>query len=687
MADPDSSENPTPASAPARTNRLAGETSAYLRQHMHNPVDWYPWGDEAFERARREDKPLLVSIGYSACHWCHVMAHESFEHDESAAIMNEQFVNVKVDREERPDVDQIYMDTVVRLTGHGGWPLTVFCTPDGRPFYAGTYYPLEPRGPGPTFRQILAAVNEAWVKRRGEIEESAAQILEALEARPEGEASGAPGVATLLSGTRQLMQGADAKNGGFGGGPKFPTPTNLELLLAASLHAPEAQRASLLGHVVFSAHEMSRRGLYDHLGGGFHRYCVDGVWAIPHFEKMLYDNGLLLQVYAELYRRTGDDEMIWPMRETIEWLRREMRGPEGAFFASQDADSEGEEGRFYVWKPLEVTAVLGDLAPAFLDAYGVDESGNFEGGTTHLIDRARRPRSDFASERETLRAARSERIPPATDEKRVAAWNGYVISGLARVATVLDDGDVLADAVTAAEFVLGTMRSPDGQLLRVFAEDRTHVPAFLDDHAAMVQACLELYRAGAGDPWLERAMELGRTIARRFFDPDAADLFLTPNDGEKLVHRPRSDSDGATPHAAGHALLGLLQLAELSEEAELGRVARAVLETHAFVLERAPHAFPTLLRAAALSEAGLSVAVVVGDASEPATRDLLAKARATLAPEDMVVHVEPGTRPPVVAASWLEGREPKDGVPTAWVCRGTTCSLPITEPDAFEAAL
>jgi uncharacterized protein YyaL (SSP411 family) len=667
---------------PQPTNRLADETSAYLRQHMHNPVDWYPWGEEAFARARDEGKPLLVSIGYSACHWCHVMAHESFEHEESAAIMNELFVNVKVDREERPDVDQIYMDTVVRLTGHGGWPLTVFCTPDGRPFYAGTYYPLEPRGQGPTFRQILAAVNEAWTKRRDEVEESAGQILEAIAAQPEGQASGAPGVARLVDGTRQLMQAADLKNGGFGQGPKFPTPTNLEMLLAAVDHLPKVEADPVLHHCLYTGREMARRGLYDHLGGGFHRYCVDGVWAIPHFEKMLYDQGLLLRVYAELHRRSGDAEFVWPMRETIDYLLREMKGPEGGFYASQDADSEGEEGKFYVWTPLEVAAVLGDDTPDFMRAYGVDESGNFEGGTTHLIDRMRRPRADFAAERNALLAQRVGRIAPATDTKRVASWNGYTISGLARAATQLDDPSILAEAAAAADFVLDTLRDDRGRLLRVFAEGRAHVTGFLDDYAAMLDACLDLHRAGAGDRYVATALDLAREITHRFYDGDARDLFLTPDDGEPLVHRPRSDSDGATPHAAGHALLGLTRLAELSGDEEIADVVRQVLATHAFVLEKAPHAFPTLLRAAAVAEQGISVAVVVGDAEDPNTRALLERARKELGPEDAVIRVAPGSGPPLgIAASWVEGRDAVNGAPTAYVCRGTTCSLPVTNSD------
>ncbi|MDX1650839.1 MAG: DUF255 domain-containing protein, partial [Myxococcota bacterium] len=343
------------------TNRLARETSAYLRQHMHNPVDWLPWGEEAREAARAADKPLLVSIGYSACHWCHVMERESFEDPETAALMNELFVPVKVDREERPDVDQIYMDTVVRLHGHGGWPLTVFCTPDGRPFYGGTYFPPEPRHGLPAFRDLLRAVHRAWREQRDEVDETARRILDALESRPRGMASGLPGRALLVEAARRLMEGADRRRGGFGGAPKFPMATSLELLLAAEPLLPPGEAADVRDFLRLTADAMARRGCYDPLGGGFHRYCVDADWSVPHFEKMLYDQGQLLRVYADLWRRTGadDDELAWPVLETARWLRREMTAPDGGFHASQDADSEGEEGRFYVWTPQEIEAVLG----------------------------------------------------------------------------------------------------------------------------------------------------------------------------------------------------------------------------------------------------------------------------------------------------------------------------------------
>ncbi len=428
------------------TNRLAAETSSYLRQHMHNPVDWHPWGEAALAKARTEDKPLLVSIGYSACHWCHVMERESFEDVETAALMNDLFVPVKVDREERPDVDRIYMDFVLRTSGHGGWPLTVFCTPDGRPFWGGTYFPPAPRHGLPSFREVLGSLGRAWTTQRAEVEASATQVVAELTRRPAGVASQPPGAHSLRDAATGLLEGADLESGGFGGAPKFPTPTSLEALLAALDVLPAATAQAALEHAVLSCREMARRGLFDQIGGGFHRYCVDATWTIPHFEKMLYDEGQLLRVYAETWRRSGakDDELVWPIRETVAYLRREMAAPDGGFFASQDADSEGEEGRYYVWTPGEVRAVLGaERGEAFCAAYGVTERGNFEHGTTQLVDVARSERARFAAERAELLDARARRIPPATDRKRVASWNGYLISGLARA------GSLLGDAATA----------------------------------------------------------------------------------------------------------------------------------------------------------------------------------------------------------------------------------------------
>jgi uncharacterized protein YyaL (SSP411 family) len=662
------------------TNRLAAETSAYLRQHMHNPVDWHPWGPEALERARREDLPLLVSIGYSACHWCHVMEHESFEDPETAALMNELFVCIKVDREERPDVDQIYMDTVTGLTGHGGWPLTVFCAPDGRPFYGGTYYPPEPRHGMPAFRQVLAGVAQAWRDRRDEVTRSAAEITEALARRPRA-GDTVPGAETAAQGALRLLQRADTEHGGFGGAPKFPTPTSLDLLLAAGDALPERKAREALDHVVLTCREMARGGLYDHLGGGFHRYSVDARWCVPHFEKMLYDQGQLLRTYTEAWRRSGDDDLLWPIRETAQYLRSEMKGPDGGFYASQDADSEGEEGRFYVWTPAQVAAVLGDGSGEFCAAYSVTERGNFEHGTTVLMDRARKPRAEFARERGQLFAARSARVAPGTDRKHVTAWNALAISGLARAGSLLGDAALLADAAASADFLAERLVDANGRLLRIWNEGRAHVLAFLDDHAALLEANLDLFRAGAGERFLARALELASAVAARFYDASEGDLFLTPSDGEPLAQRPRSDHDGATPHSTGLAVLGLLRAAALAGRADLRDVALAVLRTHGAALERMPEAFPTLARAALFEARGGSFALVAGDPSDPAAQALAARARRVLGPDDAVLVAAPGAAPAHVDATWLAGRGPVEGRPAAYVCHGTTCSLPIVNPE------
>jgi uncharacterized protein YyaL (SSP411 family) len=677
---------------PHRSNRLANETSAYLRQHMHNPVDWHPWGEEALARARGEQKPLLVSIGYSACHWCHVMERESFENEETAALMNRLYVCIKVDREERPDLDQIYMDTVTGLTGHGGWPLTVFCTPDGSPFYAGTYYPPEPRQGMPSFKQILLGVEQAWRERRDEVVRSAAQIVDALARRPAaGEAPPvAPrGAESVALGATRMLQRADTANGGFGGAPKFPTPTSLDLLLAACEALPERKAGEALDHVVLSCRRMARGGLYDQLGGGFHRYSVDPIWRVPHFEKMLYDQGQLLRTYAEAWRRSGanDEELVWPVRETVAYLLRDMRAPDGGFYASQDADSEGEEGVYYVWTPEQLKKLLGpERAERTAAAYGVTERGSFEHGSSVLHAREGGPRAELAAERAELLAARGKRVAPGTDEKRVTAWQGLVISGLARAGSLLGEPAWIAEAAAAADVTLARMRDPQGRLLRVYDRGRAHVLAFLDDHAAMLEACLDLDRAGAGPRWRAAALALAEAIATRFYDASEGDFFLTASDGEPLVQRPREDHDGATPHSTGQAALALLRVAALAGRDDLRAVAERVLATRAAALERSPEAFPTLARAALLAERGAEVAVIVGAPDAADTRALADAARRLLAPEAAVVVAAPGETPEALDPTWLQGRVPQGGAATAWLCRGVTCSLPVQHPDELASA-
>ena len=680
MAEDQPTRPPSPSNP---SNRLAAETSAYLRQHMTNPVDWYPWGDEALARAREDGKPLLVSIGYSACHWCHVMERESFEDPETAALINELFVPIKVDREERPDVDQIYMDTVMRLSGHGGWPLTVFCASDGRPFHAGTYSPPEPRHGLPSFRDVLRAASRAWQEQRDQVDEMGRRILAGLAERPRGVAEGRSNVDLLTQAAGQLMTNADRTHGGFGGAPKFPTPTNLDLLLTALPEFPEEQAADARRFLVLTCNEMAGRGLYDQLGGGFHRYCVDDQWGVPHFEKMLYDQGQLLRSYAATARACPEasDALAWPVRETAAYLGREMTAPDGGLYASQDADSEGVEGLFYVWTPDQVHEVLGpEAAAAFCRAYAVTAEGNFEGNSV-LWSQAAGPRRELQAERQALFEARARRVAPATDRKRLASWNGFAISGLAYAGSLFREPALLSQAIEIADFVLDRLRDDNGRLLRVYAEGTAKIPAFLDDLAAMLAACLDLHRAGAGERFAETGVGFAEEIAARFFDPDENDLFLTPSDGEPLVHRPRSDHDGATPHSAGLAVLGLLRAASLTGRDDLRSVATRVLRTYAFSLERAPSAHPTLLRAAFWAEQGLSAAVVAGNPENPATTALADRARWALAPEELVIVVaDPEATTAHLDSSWIAGRFQPGQPPTAFVCRGTTCSLPITDP-------
>jgi hypothetical protein len=665
-------------------NRLARESSAYLRQHQHNPVDWYAWGEEAWAHARSEGRPVLVSIGYSSCHWCHVMERESFEDAAVAKLMNEALVSIKVDREERPDIDQIYMDTVVRLTGSGGWPLNVFCTPDGRPFFGGTYFPPDRRHGRPSWPEVVGAIARLYAERRDDLEREAARILAALRERPGAHGDAPPGAEPLGRLSRELMARADRTHGGFGGAPKFPTPTQLDaLLMAEGLGcAPAGAR----DHVVFTLERMARGGLFDQLGGGFHRYSTDERWLVPHFEKMLYDQGQLLRTYAEAYRQTGDAELGWPVEETIAYLERELRAPDGGFFASQDADSEGEEGRYYVWSPAEIEEVLGpEAARRVCEAYAVTPAGSFEHSGKSVLEHAvAGPRPRFAAERSRLREARTKRVPPDTDPKRIASWIGYAISGLASAAATFDRADWLAGAERAAAFVRERLLDGERRLHRIWDGERRKIPAFLDDHAALLGALLDLLRAGGDMRHGELALALAERIASEFADPVSGELFLAPRGDATLPFRPPSDMDGATPSSAGLAMLGLVRIAALCGREDLEQTARRALATQALYAERAPSAIPTALRAAALLERGLGLGLVLGPPGDPRTRALAARARTLLGPEDLVIAAPQGGAPRWLAPDWTEGRQAKGGAPTAYLCRGRVCGLPATSPDALE---
>ena len=661
-------------------NRLGSETSVYLRQHSDNPVDWYAWSDEPWQRALRENRLVLVSIGYSSCHWCHVMERESFEDEQTARLMNEHLICIKVDREERPDVDQIYMDAVTRMTGQGGWPLNVFCTPQGEPFHGGTYFPPESRHGRPSWSELILAVTRVWKEQPQQVEEQAKQVMQALEATPDVDREATIGVATLGEFCSELMQRADRQHGGFGGAPKFPTPTNLEALLAAS--NLRAARGDVLEHLLFSLKRMARGGIYDQLGGGFHRYSTDARWLVPHFEKMLYDNGQLLRVYAEAYRQTRDPELLWPVEETVDWLEREMRDPAGGFFASQDADSEGEEGLFFVWTPREIHAVLGEVTGAeFCQAYDVSPAGNFEAsGKSVLAHVLAGPRERMRPQRQQLLAARQKRVAPDTDHKQICAWIGYTIGGLASAGAAHRREDWVAAASRAADFALRELSDGGRELRRIHRESDAGVPAFLDDHAALLCGLLDLHRAGGADRYIEACLPLAHDLIDRFYDANRGDLFLVAGDDPTLVTRPKSDPDGATPSALGLATLALARLAGVTGRADLREVVDRILGTHSALAARYPVHLPTLLRAAALVDFGMGLGLILGEHEDPGTHALAARARELLGPEDAVVLVSPDHPPSWLAAEWIQGREMLEGAPTAYLCRGPACSLPAQTP-------
>jgi uncharacterized protein YyaL (SSP411 family) len=510
-------------------NRLAQETSPYLLQHQDNPVDWYPWGPEALERAREEDKPLLLSVGYSACHWCHVMERESFEDAETAAYMNEHFVNVKVDREERPDVDAIYMEAVQAISGHGGWPMTVFLDPDGVPFYGGTYFPPDDSRGMPSFRMVMEAVVHAFETQREEIRERAPGTRARLGAigevdpRPD-----LPAPAELEEAVRRLLGAADRRNGGFGGAPKFPPASSLELLLSRN----EVQ------HVELTLDRMLAGGIYDQIGGGFSRYAVDAIWLVPHFEKMLYDNALLARVYLHAWQELGHQRYRRVCEETLDWMLREMRGPEGGFYSALDADSEGEEGKFYVWTPDQIRETLAadpncikfssQQVENLMQFWGVSEEGNFEGANIlHLAGGAEAPEPEGLTEaRRALFEARSQRVWPGLDDKRLTSWNALAIAALADAGAVLGREDYLDAARACATFLLEQLRDTDGNLLRTYKDGRAHLNAYLEDHAFLLEALLALYEASFEERWFREAQALAEAMIARFGDPGARRLLL-----------------------------------------------------------------------------------------------------------------------------------------------------------------
>jgi uncharacterized protein len=671
-------------------NALSGETSPYLLQHANNPVDWQPWGEPALARARAEDKPILLSIGYAACHWCHVMAHESFEDPATAKVMNELFVNIKVDREERPDIDAIYMSAVQAMTGQGGWPMTMFLTPDGVPYHGGTYYPPTDRHGMPSFVRVLRSVADAYRTRRGEVLDTAERVRELYAgARRAAESAGELTAAQLDSSARGIVARYDARHGGFDGAPKFPQTMALDFLLR---HWRRSAKPQELAIVRDSFIKMARGGIYDQVGGGFHRYSVDARWLVPHFEKMLYDNALLARLGINLWQVTRDAEIARVTRETFDWSLREMAAPAGGFYSSLDADSEGHEGKFYVWTAAEIDELLGVDSTLPRALWGVTDGGNFEGknilNVPHSpaevaarlgISREELERS-ASSARAVLRAAREVRVRPGRDDKILAAWNGLMVRALADGARAFDDARWRDEAVRHGEFLFREMVR-DGRVMRVHKDGVTKGVGYLEDYSAVALAALALYELTHDELWIERARSVSDAMVRWFWDDAIGGFFDTAHDAESLIARPRELTDNAVP--AGNSLAAelLLRLGDLTGNDDEVRRGSWILETLGEPLARYPSAFGHALGAAELAVHGATEVAIVGARGDARLEELVRQTAERYLPS-LVLAVGSSETLPL-----LRGRTMIDDRPTAYVCRGNVCDAPVADPDALAEQL
>jgi uncharacterized protein YyaL (SSP411 family) len=671
-------------------NRLTRETSPYLLQHKDNPVDWYPWGEEALEKARAEDKPVLLSVGYSACHWCHVMERESFEDEATAALMNEHFVNIKVDREERPDVDSIYMSAVQAMTRHGGWPMTVFMTPDGAPFYGGTYFPPVPSRGMPSFKQVLLNLADAYTNRREEVLKSAENVREFLRESTTASIPKSEVSEGLLTHAANALAGQiDNRFGGFDGAPKFPQAMNLEVLLRH--HKRTGDRAALSG-VELTCRQMANGGIYDQLGGGFARYSVDEYWLVPHFEKMLYDNALLARLYLEAYEATGDGFYKRIAEETLGYVMRDMTGPEGGFYSAEDADSEGEEGKFYVWTPEEIERVLepedAKLAERFWD---VTERGNFEGKNILNVPR---PPEAVATEfgisaedlwrrieaiRERLFAEREKRVRPGRDEKVLAAWNGLMLRALALAASVTGREEYRRVAEKNASFLLEKL-VVDGRLRRSYKDGQARFNGYLEDYACVADGLLALYEATFERRWLREAASLADAILELFWEEAEGAFYDTAVDHEELVTRPRDLYDNATPSGSSVAVDVLLKLSVLLNREDYQECAETVLENLSGGIAQIPGAFGRLLSALDFHLSTPYEVVIIGDREAPGTKALLETVYSSYLPNKVVAGSSEGDEEAMRLVPLLADRPMRGGEATAYVCVNYACQSPTTEP-------
>jgi len=666
-------------------NRLAHETSPYLLQHAHNPVEWYPWGVEALERAKREDRPILLSIGYAACHWCHVMERESFEDEATARVMNEHFVNIKVDREERPDLDNIYMQATQAMTGHGGWPMTVFLTPDGVPFYAGTYFPPQDRHGVPSFTRVLHSVADAYRDKKGSVAQTAAAIREIYDHAAEpARSSGAVTVHTLERAYRVLAAQFDVTNGGFGGAPKFPPSMTLDFLLRYARRT-ETEYAREMVELTFR--KMARGGIYDQVGGGFARYAVDAVWLVPHFEKMLYDNALLAHLGVHLWQWSRYPEVRRVTEETVDWVAREMTDPAGGFYSSLDADSEGHEGKFYVWDEAELDGLLGSDARVVKMYFGVTPTGNFEGKNILSVPNdpmvvARRLGVDetelavtLQRAKGTLYAARAERVWPSRDDKVLAAWNGLMLRAVSAAARAFGRDDYRALAVRNGEFLLREMVR-DGRAMRSHKGGVTRLAGYLEDQASVALGLVALHELTFERRWLDEARRMTEAMVEWFWDDDAQAFYDTARDHEQLITRPRDVTDNAVPSGNSLAVELLLRVGDLLNDADMHRRAAWVLETVAEPMARHPAAFGHLLGAADMAVHGPVELALVGDPARPDFRELATAAAMTYVPSFVLAG---GPSDAATGIALLEARPTVGGRATAYVCRGYACEAPTVD--------
>ena len=679
-------------------NRLINETSPYLLQHANNPVDWFAWGDEALQRAKEEDKPILLSIGYSACHWCHVMERESFENEEIAGIMNEHFISIKVDREERPDLDSVYMNAVQALTGSGGWPMTVFLTPEGKPFYGGTYFPPDDSRGMPGFPRVLLAMNEAYRTKRDDVIKATDQLLSHLQNSSQPSQSLDPLIPDILHQAYQVLtQNFDFENGGIGLAPKFPQPMTYEFMLHY-YHLAKSSRS--LEMVEMTLKKMAFGGIYDQIGGGFHRYSTDTYWLVPHFEKMLYDNALLSRLYLHAYQATGQPLYRRIVEETLDYVLREMRDSSGGFYSTQDADSEGKEGEFFVWTPHEIESVLGSGAGSLIGRYyGVTQSGNFEG--KNILNVSQEP-EHFAAEagisldeldeaiskaRPLLLDARERRVHPARDEKILSAWNGLMMRSFAEAAAVLHRDDYKQAALDCASFLLEKLRL-EGRLLRTYKDGRASLKGYLEDYAFVAHGLLALYEATFDSRWLAEVRSLVDNMIDLFWDEGEKTFYDTGTDHEALIVRPRDTFDNATPCGSSVAVDVLLHLSILTGDSEYASKASTALRSMHRYLAQAPQGMGHWLTALDFYLSTPKEIVIVGQGNDPATQALVDVAFGRYLPNKVIVGADHNcSTPNPVEIPLLEDRGTTNGLATAYVCENYVCRLPVTDPEALAGQL